>query len=220
MITEMLLIPEININAQTMIAQNPYFYEYRKHSAVIDAELARQRLNALNTRNGPRVGDFVWFPDADKPRRFACDLSDGSMQTTHKQSNDSSFHITRGGYCNFSGSLDSPIWLDQCHDTGNKLLGRVWFFSRSLSGAHRDVNIRLPFRVYEYWSVKLICENCQHDNCHAIRFCHGCNMRVCQGCFYEHVFDFPCHVCNTDPERNDQGELTGKGCACTTHHPQ
>jgi hypothetical protein len=214
MTTEILLIPEININSQTMISHNPYFYEYRKHSAVIDAELARQRLNALNKRNGPRVGDFVWFPDENKPRRFTCDLSDGSMQTTTRQSNDSSFHITRGGYCDFSGSLDSPVWLDQCHDTGKKLLGRVWFFSRNLSGAHRDVDVTLPFRVYEYWPVKLICPNCQHDNCQAIRFCDGCNMRVCQGCFDEHVFDFPCHVCNTYPERNDQGELTDKGCAC------
>ena len=221
MTTEILLIPEININSQTMIAHNPHFYDqHGKNSAVIDAELARQRLNALNKRSGPRVGDFVWFPDENKPRRFTYDWGDGSMQTTAKQSNDSSFHITRGRYCDFSGSLDSPVWLDQCHDTGNKLLGRVWFFSRNLSGAHRDVDVTLPFRVYEYWPVKLICPNCQHDSCEAIRFCDGCNMRVCQGCFDEHVFDFPCHVCNTYPERNDQGELTGKGCACTTQHPQ
>lgn len=41
----------------------PQFYEYRKNSAVIDAERARQRLNGLNKRTGPRVGDFVWFPN-------------------------------------------------------------------------------------------------------------------------------------------------------------
>lgn len=41
----MLLIPEININSQTLINQNPNFYEYRKNSAVIDAEIARQQLN-------------------------------------------------------------------------------------------------------------------------------------------------------------------------------
>jgi len=216
MTTEFLLIPEININSQTMITRNPYFYEYRKDSAVIDAELARQRLNALNKRNGPRVGDFVWFPDENMPRRFTYNWGDGSIQTTTKQSTDSSFHITRGGYCDFSGSLDSAIWLNQCHDTGKKRLGWVWFFSRNLSGAYRDVNVALPFRLYEYWPIKLICSNCQHDNCEAIRFCDGCNMRVCQGCFDEHVFDFPCHVCKTNSEPNDQGELTGKGCLCTT----
>ena len=59
----MLLIPEININSQTLINQNSNFYEYRKNSAVIDAERARQRLNGLNKRTGPRVGDFVWFPN-------------------------------------------------------------------------------------------------------------------------------------------------------------
>jgi hypothetical protein len=51
----MLLIPEININSRTLINQNPHFYEYRKNSAVIDVEIARQRLNALNKRTGPRV---------------------------------------------------------------------------------------------------------------------------------------------------------------------
>lgn len=212
----MLLLPEININSKMILTQNPNFYQYSTSSAVIDAELARQRLDALNKRNGPRVGDFVWFPNEHKPRRFTYDWSDGSIQTTTKNSNDSSFHITRSGYCDFSGSLDSAIWLDQCHDTGEKLLGRVWFFSRDLSGAHRDVTVRLPFRVYEYWPIRLICQNCQHEDCEAIRFCEGCNMRVCQGCFDEHVFDFPCHICKTYPERNDQGELTGNGCACTT----
>ena len=206
----MLLIPEFNINGQTLI------YDYGANPAVVDVELARQRLNALNKRTGPRVGDFVWFPGEERPRRFTHDLSDGSIQTTIKQSNDSSFYITRNGYCDFSGSLDSPIWLDQCHDTGEKRLGGVWFFSRNLSGAHRGVTVRLPFRVYEYWPVKLICPNCHHDNCQAIRFCDGCNMRVCQGCFAEHVFDFPCHICHTYPERNAQGELTDKGCACIT----
>jgi hypothetical protein len=204
----MLLIPEININIQTLI------YDFGTNPAVGDVELARQRLNALNKRNGPRVGDFVWFPDEDRPRRFTCDLSDGSMQTTTKEANDSSFHLTRSGYCHFSGSLDSAIWLDQCHDTGKKLLGRVWFFSRNLSGPHRGVSVSLPFLVFEYWPIKLICQNCQHEGCEAIRFCDGCNMRVCQRCFDEHVFDGPCHVFHTYPERNELGELTAKGCGC------
>ena len=204
----MLLIAEINIHAQSLI------YDFGTNPAVADIELARQRLDALNKRNGPRVGDFVWFPNEEKPRRFTFDLSDGSMQTTTQGSRDSSFHITRSGYCDFSGSLDSAIWLDQCHDTGTKLLGRVWFFSRNLSGPHRGVTVCLPFRVYEYWPIKLFCENCQHEQCEAIRFCGGCNMRVCQGCFNEHVFDGPCHVCHTYPKRNESGELTAKGCAC------
>lgn len=59
----MLLISEININSRTLINHPPQFYEYRKNSAVIDAERARQRLNGLNKRTGPRVGDFVWFPN-------------------------------------------------------------------------------------------------------------------------------------------------------------
>jgi hypothetical protein len=216
----MRLIPEININSQTMLTQNPYFYQYGTNSAVIDAELARQRLDSLNKRNGPRVGDFVWFPNEHRPRRFTYDWSDGSIQTTTKKSNDSSFQITRDGHCHFSGSLDSAIWLDQCHDTGQKLLGRVWFFSRDLSGAYRDVTVSLPFRVYEYWPIKLICPNCHHEDCEAVRFCDDCNMRVCQSCFDEHVFDFPSHICNTHPEANDQSDLTEKGYKCTTRHPQ
>ena len=189
----MLLIPEINIDTRTLI------YDPGTSFTFVDVELARQRLDALNKRNGPRVGDFVWFPNEDKPRRFTNDLDDGSIQTTIRGSLDSSFHIFADGFCNFSGSLDSAIWLDQCHDTGKKLLGRVWFFSRNLSGAHRGVSVTLPFRVYEYWPIKLICQNCQHNDCEAIRFCDGCNMRVCQGCFDEHVFDGPCHVSNKPP---------------------
>ena len=204
----MLLIPEINIDIHTLI------YDPGTSFTFVDVELARQRLDALNKRSGPRVGDFVWFPNEEQPRRFTNDLNDGSIQTTVRGSRDSSFHIFGDGYCNFSGSLDSAIWLDQCHDTGKKLLGRVWFFSRNLSGAHRGVSVNLPFRLYEYWPIKLICENCQHQDCEAIRFCDGCSMRVCQGCFGEHVFDLPCHVCHKYPERNERGELTTHGCAC------
>lgn len=72
----MQLIPEININIKNLI------YDCGTNVAVIDVELARQRLDALNKHNGPRIGDFVWFPNEDRPRRFTCDLSDGSMQTT------------------------------------------------------------------------------------------------------------------------------------------
>jgi len=195
----MLLIPELNINTQTMITLNPHFYQYGSTSPVVDAELARQRLNALNRHTGPRVGDFVHFPNEGLPRRFTHDWNDGSMQTTIEGSYDSSFFIYRSGHCDFSGSLDSPIWLDHCHDTGKKLLGRVWVFSRNLSGPHRGVSVTLPFRLYEYWPIKIICPNCQHNDCEAIRFCDSCNMRVCQGCFDEHVFDGPCHVSNKPP---------------------
>ena len=194
----MLLIPEININALTIINQNQHFYENGSTSPNVDAELARQRLNALNNRTGPRVGDFVHFPDEEQPRRFTYDWNDGSMQTTIKGSRDASFHIYRNGYCDFSGSLDSEIPIDQCHDTGKKRLGRVWFFSCDSSGPHRGVNVNLPFRVYDYWPVKVICPNCLHEHCEASRFCNDYNMRVCNGCFNENVFDFPCHICNTE----------------------
>jgi hypothetical protein len=156
------MLCQINFSSASMIEQNPYFYTNNfdgvyssPKDAKIDAELAHQRLTALNKRPGPRVGDFVQFPGECAPRRFTYDWSDGTMQTTvppkgHPCSGDVSFHMYRNGHCDFSGSLDPSIPLERCADSGETRLGRVWFFSRDWSGAHRGVSVMMPFRVYNY----------------------------------------------------------------------
>ena len=153
------------ITAETMKTWNPYTYGelsrdpfISPENAAIDAELTMQRINAMSAIAGPRVGDFVQFPNEDTPRRFTHDWQDGTMQTTvapkgHPCSGDMSFHIFKNGVCSFSGSLDPSIPLDQCVDTGEVKDGRVWFFSRDWSGAHRGVSALIPFRVYRYTPV-------------------------------------------------------------------
>lgn len=120
-----------------------------QHSAKENWELLQRRIEAVASRSGPIVGDFVRFPGEDKPRRFTHDWKDGGIQTTCANSN-GDFYLSVDGFCDYSGSLDPCIPVDKLRDTGETKEGRVWFFSRELAGAHRGVYAFVPFRVYEY----------------------------------------------------------------------
>ena len=114
-----------------------------------DAELLKSRIEAWNKREGPRVGDFVIFPDGAF-RRFTHDWGD-DIQTTITRRIDTSFHMFKDGYLSFSGSLDPAIpkarlWLQK--DMVRE--GLIWFFHHDIAGESRGVNAKIPCRVYQY----------------------------------------------------------------------
>ena len=88
------------------------------------------------------------MPDCST-RRFTHDWTD-SLQTTIRQNNDSSFYFSPNGFCDFSGSLDDSLPIEQIEATTETRLGRVWFFSNNVARMHNAVNARVPFKVYRY----------------------------------------------------------------------
>jgi len=128
--------------------QSFYLPETAVQYSERDYNLLTERIAKLNLRQGPRVGDFVIMPD-ESVRRFTHDWTD-SLQTTIRQNNDSSFYFSLNGFCNFSGSLDDSLPIEQIEATTETRLGRVWFFSNNVARMHNAVNARVPFKVYRY----------------------------------------------------------------------
>lgn len=131
---------------------NPTFYRDDK-GAENDFDLLMDRINKLNQRSGPRVGDFVIMPD-ETVLRFTYDWSNGShladIQTTSPGSTDQSFYLSKNGFCDFSGSLSDPLPIKDLEDTLENRLGAIWFFHNDYARAHNGVYAKVPFRVYRY----------------------------------------------------------------------
>jgi hypothetical protein len=129
---------------------NPGFHQSDR-DLERDFHILAARIQKLNERQGPRVGDFVIFPDGTE-LRFTYDWSDvgGGIQTTCRTLKDSSFYFTQSGHCDYSGALDSDIPVAALEETGETRLGSVWFFSNDSPRAHNGVKAKVPFRVYRY----------------------------------------------------------------------
>jgi hypothetical protein len=137
------------ITLEELRALNPSFHR-SEQDVEGDFEILGARIKKLNERHGPRVGDFVIFPD-DSVHRFTHNWAEynGGIQTTPEGSG-GSFHLSKQGFCDYSGGLDPCIPLDRLQQTNELRLGSVWFFSRDLPKAHNGVRAKIPFRVYRY----------------------------------------------------------------------
>jgi hypothetical protein len=113
-----------------------------------DAEILKERVAQLNKRSGPRVGDFVRFPDGTV-RRFSYiwDFEDGS-DISAQTAGGGSFHLGECGV-SFSGTLFSGIPGKSLTLTNEKRNGDVWFFHHGFAGADCGVNAVVEFRVFE-----------------------------------------------------------------------
>jgi hypothetical protein len=131
-------------------ALNQHFYrpESMAQYSQRDFALLGDRVAKLNQRRGPRVGDFVIMPD-ESILRFTHDWTD-SLQTTIPHNTDSSFYFSPNGFCDFSGSLDDALPIEQLEETADTRLGRVWFFANDSARAHNRVIAEVSFRVYKY----------------------------------------------------------------------
>ena len=138
----------MTLNEFRALNQSFYQPETAEQHSERDYALLAERIHKLNQREGPRVGDFVIMPDCST-RRFTHDWTD-SLQTTIRQNNDSSFYFSPNGFCDFSGSLDDSLPIEQIEETTETRLGRVWFFSNNVARMHHAVHALAPFKVYRY----------------------------------------------------------------------
>lgn len=107
-----------------------------------DQLIRQERLEALDDVAGPRVGDFVMFPDG--PLRRISHIWDDGVQT----SDGGSWYLGHG-YVSFSGSLFGVTAHNQLVRTRCFEPAPVWFFHHDYHTAHNAVHTTLPFRVYK-----------------------------------------------------------------------
>lgn len=110
-------------------------------------EILRECLEGINSKEGPRVGDWVYMKGEDQPRRFTYDWGD-DIQTTDRPGDMGSFHISEYG-CSYSGALDPGLPKNQLVLTDEVKEGRVWWFDMGWAGAGRGIETKVPFRVYK-----------------------------------------------------------------------
>lgn len=113
---------------------------------ISNEELLSNRTAMWDEEDGPRVGDYVIFPDGHQ-ERFSHDWGDG-LQT----SPGGSWYLG-DGYASFSGALNPAIPKARLEDTGYKRLGWFWFFKNDYARAHNGVNVQAICRVYRYHPV-------------------------------------------------------------------
>lgn len=120
-----------------------------------DLEILRSRVDELNERTGPRVGDFVRFADGVTRRvshLWAWDVrTDGPRPADwvdSAQTSDGGSFYLGDGYVSMSGGLHPGVPLETLTDTGELLSGQCWFFHHDWHRAHNGVNVCVPFRLY------------------------------------------------------------------------
>jgi len=116
-----------------------------------DLKILDIRIKEYDKLLGPRVGDFVRFPN-DELRRFTHDW-DKDIQTTcaskHPCHEDQSFYLGEG-YTQFSGSLDKAILKNKLILTNEIKEGHFWFFHHHEVCAYNSVSVSAPCRVFNY----------------------------------------------------------------------
>jgi len=108
-----------------------------------DAAILRERMLMLDSIAGPRVGDYVRFPDG-KMLRISY-MWDDAFQS----SNDGGgWHLGRG-CMSYSGGLFPSRPTTQLTRTNETKEGLCWFFHHEYAAAHCGVWTTAPFRVYQ-----------------------------------------------------------------------
>jgi hypothetical protein len=109
-----------------------------------DMQIAEDRINLFNDRDGPRVGDFIIVPGG-LYLRFAYDWGD-QIQTTDKQYG-GSFHIGNG-YVSMSGGLEPGYLKEQIELTNETRRGYFWIEHHGHLCADCSIGLMFPCRVY------------------------------------------------------------------------
>jgi hypothetical protein len=131
-----------------------------------DNQILRRRFAAWEAIKGPRMGDYVIYPDGHS-ERISYDW--GSKVQTSDAKFGSSFYLEECGYVSFSGGLNPPVPKNKLRETGRTLDGAFWFFHQDWWQADNGVGFELPCRVFELTEAaqmtrKQIAE--LKDNCH------------------------------------------------------
>ena len=110
-----------------------------------DAQIFADRVAQYNLQTGPRVGDFIKFPDG-KYQRFTYKWHDQLQAGASAKSG--SFYLGEG-YIEYSGGLNSGAKRDDFILTDETKYGDIWFFHNNHIKAHNSVHYQMAFRVFE-----------------------------------------------------------------------
>jgi len=108
----------------------------------IDTVILADHFQALDKVKGPKVGDWVEYPNGTQ-RRISYVWYDGSIQT----SDGGSWYLGKG-YVSFSGGLYPSTPRSIIQPTIRTLPGRVWFFHHNHRRAHNAVGATIPFPIW------------------------------------------------------------------------
>jgi hypothetical protein len=111
-----------------------------------DLEILNRRQLLFDKKQGPRVGDFVIFPDGTF-HRFTEDWGEDIQTVAAGQG---SFYLG-DGYMDYSGGLDPAIPKTKLSEvSGQTRRGWCWFFHHGRAMAHNGVHTTVFCRLYRY----------------------------------------------------------------------
>lgn len=113
----------------------------------LDKTILSIRIQAWNTRSGPRVGDKILMRDGSI-RRFAHDYGNELQTTSAKEPGDQRYYLGHG-YCSFSGTLGELISKADIEPTDQTGDAPVWFFHHDQARAFNAVQADIPCRLYK-----------------------------------------------------------------------
>ena len=104
-------------------------------------------MDAIDSHDGPLVGDYVVFADGVE-RRVSYHWTDGTGWDGGCQTSDGGrFHLISCG-CSFSGSLYPCVPTDSLTLTDEYRDGEAWIFHHDRKAAGNGVEFVTGFRVY------------------------------------------------------------------------
>ena len=123
----------------TMFQVDPYIFPDAR-----DKEIAEVAIKVWNSIPGPRVGDYVIYPDGHY-ERISYDWDD-HVQT----SPGGSFNLSKGGSTSFSGGLNPGVRVDDLVQTNMMWRGRFWMFHWGFPAAAHSIGVFIPCRVFKH----------------------------------------------------------------------
>lgn len=108
--------------------------------------LLAQKMEQFNRRGGMRVGDFVRLPTIDKRQNEYTRITHLWSETA--QTGSGSYFLSKAGYLEFSGGLDSGLAFDDLQPSEETKMGAVWFFSGDEVKAQNGVTLLAEMRVF------------------------------------------------------------------------
>lgn len=106
-------------------------------------QILKSRTLQFNKTKGPRVGDYLKYPDGSFTR-FTVDLGE-SLQTGGERGS----YFLYGSCCDYSGGCDSGIKKSDLVPTRETKPGDLWFFDEGITGAGRRKDFQINFRVFD-----------------------------------------------------------------------
>jgi hypothetical protein len=113
-------------------------------ASIINAAILAERMKVYDAIAGARVGDWLDTPNGQF--RIAYHLKDSVQPTMYTAEENQGFYL--GSPISYSGSLGSPIPLDQLQPTEETRSALVWIFSENEVRAHNAVYLQADFRVF------------------------------------------------------------------------